>query len=90
MPLSESEWYLKKLKESKWSGHCSLRDIFGNLMVCSDQVQLRRYSGTLQGRGEMVDVWDRVPVWHCGSVKGPIVTTGSPVARSLLGDHMKG
>ena len=30
------------------------------------------------------------PVWRCGSVKGPVVTTGSPVARSLLGVHMKG
>ena len=36
-----------------------------------------------------MNVRDRVPVRHCASIEGPIITTRTPVARGLLGDHVE-
>ena len=34
-------------------------------------------------------VRNRVPVRHCAAVEGTVVTTRTPVSRSLLGDHVE-
>ena len=37
-----------------------------------------------------MNVRHRVPVWHCVPVESTVIATGSPVTRSLLGDHVEG
>ena len=37
-----------------------------------------------------MDVGNRVPIWHGGTVEGTVVTAWPPVPGSLLGHHMEG
>ena len=36
-----------------------------------------------------MDVRDRVTVRYCHTIKGAVVTTGTPVTGSVLGHHVK-
>ena len=91
--IPESEGHAHKLEQTKGCGDCSLRYIRGvhwDLVVGSYKVQFCEDSGALQGGGEIVDVGNRVAVRHSTSVECTVVSTGTPVTRSLLRHHMQG
>ena len=55
-------------------------------MVCSDESNFGENTRAIEREGEILDMRD----WQCNVVEGPVVTTGAPVTRSLLGHQVKG
>lgn len=74
--VAEFEGHSQKLKQSKGRDDSGLQDIvrfYGDLMVRSDEVKLRKNVGTMQGCGKLLNVWNRVVVGDGCVVEGAIV-----------------
>ena len=56
--------------------------------VSTYQVQLGEYCAIMESCYEVLYVWDWVSVWNGHAVQSPVVTTGSPVSRCFLRDHV--
>ncbi len=80
------------LKQSKGCDDGSFRDVGcgdGYLMVSSDQVNLAEDGTAVQAVGQVLHVWEGVPVRGGDSVEAAVVYAGPPRAV-LFGDHVKG
>ncbi len=60
----------------------------GYLVVSLDEVDLAEDGESVQAIGEVLHVWQWVPVWGCDCVESPVVATGPPGAV-VLGHHVQ-
>jgi len=58
-------------------------------VVSLDEVDLAEDGSSVQAIGEVLHVWQGVPVWRYDGVEPPVVTAGPPGAV-LLGHHVQG
>ena len=58
-------------------------------MVRPDEVDFRENSRAGEGHGEVLDMWYRIPVWHCAAIQCTVVATRSPVSLCLFRDHVQ-
>ena len=58
-------------------------------MVGSYEVQFAEDGSTMEGYGEVLYVWNRVPVNSSDIVEYAVISTGVPITWSLLGDRVE-
>ncbi len=90
--VSQAEAHEKVLKQSKWRDDGGFGDVGGSggyLVVTFDEVNLAEDGASVEAIGEILHVWQGVPVWRCDSVEPPLVAAGAPGAV-LLGHHLDG
>ncbi len=59
-------------------------------MVSLDEVDLAEDGASIQAIGEVLHVWQGVPVWRCDSVESPVVAAGPPGAVLVQGGRPGG
>jgi hypothetical protein len=90
--ILEAEGHTRKFEQAKRSGNGCFLDVFGvngNLVVSSYQVNFGKHSATGKAVGIILDMWNWIPVGDGASVKGSVISAGSPPAV-LLGHEMEG
>ena len=91
-PHYEAKRHACELKQPKWSSDgtfgyiCRLN---GYLVVCPYEVKFKKYARTMEGRGEVLNMRNRVAIGDGDVIEAPVVPTGAPVPRNLLGYHVE-
>ncbi len=89
--ISQAQAHEKVLKQTKGRDNGGLWDVGrgdGYLVVSLDEVDLAKDGASIQAIGEVLHVWQWVPVWRCDGVESPVVAAGPPRAV-LLGHHVQ-
>jgi hypothetical protein len=90
--VPEAKAHEQILKQSKGGDNGTFGDVgsgSGYLEVSFDQVDLAEDSAAVQAFGQVLHVWEGVPVRGSDSVEAAVVAAGPPGA-ALLGDHVQG
>ena len=90
--ITEAEGHPTKLEQAKGSGNgCLLYVIWchGNLMIRTDEINVRKNRRSLQCCSEVLYVWYRIPVRNCCIIEGPVIATGLLISRDLLCHHVE-
>ena len=89
--ISETELHNREFEQSKWSDYRGFLDVIGmnwDLMVGSGEIDFGKYLAAFQINSRVLNVWNRVAIRNCLSIKSPVIATRSPIAI-FLGDEMK-
>ena len=89
--VAESERHAYKLEQTKGRSDSSLANVVGidrNLVEGPDKVDLGENGGTMEARGEILEMRNRVAIGNSVVVKGAVISAGLPVAR-LFGDGVE-
>ena len=90
--VPQTKGHASELEQAKRHDYGRLGDVrgfHGDVVVCSHQVNFAEDGSASQGGGKALQVGNRVLVLNSDVVQGPIIPTGAPVTRGLLGDHVK-
>ncbi len=90
--IPEAKAHEQILKQSKGSDNGSLWYVGGGdgyLVVTFDQVDLAKDGAAIQAIGQVLHVWEGVPVGCCDRVEAAVVAAGLP-GFVFFGDHVQG
>ena len=59
------------------------------MVICTNKIDLGEYVSSMQGHGEILYVLNGVTIRNCDVVEGAIISTGSPITRCLIVDHVQ-
>ena len=80
--IAETKRHAVELKETKRCGDscfCSVFFMHRDQMIGANQVNFRKHRVAFQGTGEIMYVWDRIPIRDGTVVESSIVPTWAPV-----------
>ena len=90
--VAQSVRHAQELERPEGCGDGCLQDVVwshGNLVEGPDEVEFCVDAGSSEAGGEVVKVWERVPVGNGDAVEGTVVSTRSPIS-GRFGHHVKG
>lgn len=89
--IPETEGHSDEFEQAEWGDDGSLGDVIcveGNLVIGSDEIDLREDCAASKLRREVLQVRDGVAIRHSCGIQGTVVTTRTPVTGGLR-DHVE-